>query len=99
MLQKTKVKKIINQQGFKMSAESFDFLERYAQEIIIKLLSNVEADGMKTLMPDHIPFGQEDKKKQVSCKRCIKLEDQTLQWGEAVQDKCITMARQFAKRL
>lgn len=97
MLQKTKVKKLINQQGYKVSSDSFDSLEKYTSEILIKLLKNVQQDGMKTLMPHHIPFNTEEKKTQAGCTRCLKLKDQTIQWGEAVQEECIKIARKFAR--
>tara|TARA_X000001382_G_scaffold41997_1_gene28309 strand:+ start:15158 stop:15457 length:300 start_codon:yes stop_codon:yes gene_type:complete len=99
MLQKTKVKKVINTQGFKMSVDSIDPLERYIEKVIVKVLKNVEADGMKTLMPHHIPVVQEDKKVKTGCTRCIKLKSQTLQWGEAVQEEVVKMAMKFSRRI
>ena len=53
MIQKSKVKKIIRDQGLRISPDSFDGINREVIKLILKMCERVEEDNMKTLQPKH----------------------------------------------
>jgi len=53
MIQKSKVKKLINSKGLSISAQSYDHIERLVTGLIDAVCLNTTNDSMKTVMPQH----------------------------------------------
>ena len=53
MIQKSKIKKFINQKGLRISPEAFDGIQRSVENLISDMCQKVVEDGMKTLMIQH----------------------------------------------
>ena len=53
MIQKSKVKKLINSKGLSVSSKSYESIDRVVTEVIEALCENTTEDGMKTVMPHH----------------------------------------------
>ena len=58
-IQKSKIKALVRNEGYRISPESFDGINRAIEGLIKGMLNKVEADGMKTLMNQHTGQAQE----------------------------------------
>ena len=67
-IQKSKIKTLIKNEGFRLSPESFDGINRAVEGLVKDMLVKVEADGMKTLMAQHTGAPQ-PKQESNGCKR------------------------------
>jgi|TARA_R100001530_G_scaffold99112_1_gene68895 hypothetical protein len=58
LIQKSKIKQLINSKGLSVSAISYDSIDRLVSEVIDKVCLNTTNDGMKTVMPQHCHLNQ-----------------------------------------
>ena len=52
-IQKSSVRKLVKDKGFRISPSSYDGINRSVESIILQMLEKVDQDGMKTLMDQH----------------------------------------------
>ena len=79
MVQKNKVKKIIRDQGLRISPDSFDGINREVIKLILQMCKRVEDDNMKTLQTQHTQINgvqsiKEEEEKSI-CNRCGGIPD------------------------
>ena len=79
-IQKSKIKSLVRSEGYRISPESFDGINRAIEGLIKGMLGKVEADGMKTLMSQHTGQTQakaENNNTAISkkCQRCCNVDD------------------------
>ncbi len=87
MIQKSKVKKLINSNGLSVSSQSYDSIERVVAEVINQLCDNVREDNMKTLMPHHCVLKQKTVTEKAP-RDGVNLKPQFYRWARTVQDFC-----------
>ena len=58
LIQKSKIKKLINSKGLSLSAQSYESIERVVSEVVDQLCLNTREDNMKTVMPHHCHLNQ-----------------------------------------
>ena len=99
-VQKSKIKSLIKDEGFRLSPESFDGINRAVEGLVKSMLVKVEADGMKTLMAQHTGAPpQARQESNGSCKRCCNIKDQVMQWAKATQDTCVQWAVVMSRKV
>ncbi len=79
-IQKSKIKALVRNEGYRISPESFDGINRAIEGLIKGMLNKVEADGMKTLMNQHTGQAQAKVEQSESvagrkCQRCCNVDD------------------------
>lgn len=97
-IQKSKIKTLIKNEGFRLSPESFDGINRAVEGLVKDMLVKVEADGMKTLMAQHTGV-LKVKQESNGCKRCCNIRDQFMQWAEAAQGTCYDWAVSLSRKV
>ena len=99
-IQKSSVKKLVKDKGFRISPSSYDGINRSVESIILQMLEKVDQDGMKTLMDQHTGITKKAKVvKSKSCTRCCMIKEQFIQWARATQDWCITKATTLSRQV
>lgn len=58
MIQKSKIKKLINSKGLSVSSHSYECIDRLVSEVVEQLCENTTEDNMKTVMPHHCVLKQ-----------------------------------------
>ena len=87
-IQKSKIKKLIRDNGFRISPESFDGINRSLENLVKQMLNKVDQDGMKTLMPKHTGVKSSVQSNKLSCKKCCNLKPEFLRFAKSTQDYC-----------
>jgi len=102
-IQKSKIKKLIRDRGFRLSPNAYDGINRSVENLVIKMLSKVEQDGMKTLMEQHTAIGGKTKTVQAtqkdSCKKCCNIKPEFLKFARNTQEWCHTKATILSKKV
>lgn len=88
MLQKSKVKALINEAGCRLNPDAIDGINRAVEGLIMKVVAKAKEDGMKTVMPQHTSIEQSSARKGRACQRCCMVKDTYLRWGKEVQAFC-----------
>lgn len=89
-IQKSKIKSLVRDQGFRLSPDAFDGINRSVENLIKQMLTKVQADGMKTLMGQHTGVVKVKQKSNDTiygkkCQRCCNLDDAFLRKGQDEQ--------------
>ena len=87
LIQKIKVKKLINSQGLRMSPDALDGINRAVESLIISLCDNVTEDGMKTMMSQHTNAKGESNDER-KCQKCCNLKPEFLRFAMSTQKWC-----------
>lgn len=98
MIQKSKVKKLINSKGLSVSSKSYESIDRVVTEVIEALCENTTEDGMKTVMPHHC-IVKSKTVTQRTPKDGVNLKPQFYQWAKTVQDYCHEQAVILSKKI
>jgi hypothetical protein len=91
LIQKSKIKQLIKEQGLRLSPDSFDGINRAVESVIKDICQNVVNDGMKTVMPQHTPI---KKKVTVStitknhCNNCVNIKPEFIKFARSTQEWC-----------
>ena len=92
-VQKSKIKSLIKDEGFRLSPDSFDGINRAVEGLVKSMLVKVEADGMKTLMAQHTGAPPQAKQESNgSCKKCCNLKPEFLRLAKSTQEYCAEQA-------
>ena len=91
-VQKSKIKSLIKDEGFRLSPESFDGINRAVEGLVKDMLVKVEADGMKTLMAQHTGVLKVKQESNGSCKKCCNIKPEFLRFAKSTQEYCIEKA-------
>lgn len=87
-VQKSKIKSLIKDEGFRLSPESFDGINRAVEGLVKSMLVKVEADGMKTLMTQHTGVLKVKQESNGGCKKCCNLKPEFLRFAKSTQEYC-----------
>ena len=87
-VQKSKIKSLIKDEGFRLSPESFDGINRAVEGLVKDMLVKVEADGMKTLMAQHTGVLKVKQESNGSCKKCCNIKPEFLRFAKSTQEYC-----------
>ena len=87
-VQKSKIKSLIKDEGFRLSPDSFDGINRAVEGLVKSMLVKVEADGMKTLMAQHTGAPQVKQESNGSCMKCWNLKPEFLRFAKSTQEYC-----------
>ena len=87
-IQKSSIKNLVKGQGFRLSPEAFDGINRAVENAVKAMLVKVEADGMKTLMIQHTSTPELRHESIGSCKRCCNLKPEFVRFARSTQDYC-----------
>ena len=99
-IQKSKIKALVRNEGYRLSPEAFDGINRAIEGVIKQMLIKVEADGMKTLMNQHTGSTQvKQESNNGSCKKCVNIKPQFLQWAKTTQMYCHDQAVILSKEV
>jgi hypothetical protein len=98
-IQKTKVKALVRDQGYRISPESFDGINRAIEGLIKGMLDKVEADGMKTLMVQHTGVNKAPRQSSGSCKKCVNIKPEFLRFARSTQVWCYDEAYKLSKNV
>ena len=99
-IQKSKVKSLVKDQGFRLSPNAIDGINRSVENLIKQMLNNVEADGMKTLMNQHTRVTQaRQQSNRSSCQKCCNLKPEFLKFAKNTQDYCHDQAVILSRRV
>tara|TARA_R100001443_G_scaffold17872_1_gene28483 strand:+ start:7113 stop:7415 length:303 start_codon:yes stop_codon:yes gene_type:complete len=98
-IQKSKIKKLIRDNGFRISPESFDGINRSVENLIKQMLNKVDQDGMKTLMSKHTGVTSPTQSNKSSCKKCCNLKPEFLKFAKSTQDYCHEQAVILSRRV
>ena len=97
IIQKSKVKKFVNEAGFKMSRDPamLDALNRLVVHVLERVLTTAADDGMKTVQPKHAAY-QEPKPVNTAStagdNAHANIKPQFLEWARVVQGYCVEQA-------
>ena len=103
-IQKSKIKALVRDLGYRISPESFDGINRAIEGLIKGMLSKVKADGMITLMSQHtgvkkVSNGQPVDGSSSSCKKCANIKPEFLKFARNTQVWCHEEAYILSKEL
>ena len=103
-IQKSKIKALVRSEGYRISPESFDVINRAIEGLIKGMLSKFESDGMKTLMSQHtgvkkVSNGQPANGSSSSCKKCANIKPEFLKFARNTQVWCHEEAYILSKEL
>ena len=98
LIQKSKVKKLINSQGLRMSPDALDGINRAVESLIISLCGNVTEDGMKTMMTQHTNAKGESNDER-KCQKCCNIKPEFLKLARSTQVWCHEEATLLFNRL
>lgn len=98
MIQKSKIKKLINSKGLSVSAQSYESIERVVSEVIDQLCENTVEDNMKTVMPQHCVLRHKTVVEKAP-KDGVNLKPQFYRWARTVQDFCHDQAVVLSKEV
>tara|TARA_Y100001963_G_scaffold98937_1_gene136220 strand:- start:2860 stop:3168 length:309 start_codon:yes stop_codon:yes gene_type:complete len=98
-IQKSKIKSLVRDLGFRISPESFDGINRAIEALIKSMLNKVEADGMKTLMNQHTGTTKASGTSSSSCKKCANIKPEFLKFARNTQVYCHDEAYRLSKKL
>lgn len=98
MIQKSKIKKLINSKGLSVSGQSYECIERVVSEVIDQLCENTVEDNMKTVMPHHCALRHKTVVEKAS-KEGVNIKPQFLRWAKTVQDFCHDQAVVLSKEV
>ena len=98
MIQKSKVKKLINLKGLSVSSQSYECIDRVVTEVIEGLCENTVEDNMKTVMPHHCTLKQKTVIENTP-KDGVNLKPQFYRWARTVQDYCHEQAVILSKEV
>jgi UDP-glucose 6-dehydrogenase len=98
VIQKSKIKKLINSKGLSVSAQSYDSIERVVSEVVEQLCANTVEDNMKTVMPHHCVLKQKTVTEKAP-KDGVNLKPQFYRWARTVQDFCHEQAVILSKEV
>ena len=98
LLKKNEVKNLVRNEGFRISPESYEGINRAVESTIKKMLEQVANDGMKTLMIQHTG-ARTTVAKSGSCSRCANIKDTYLRWSRNIQQFCADEATIMYNRL
>ena len=99
-IQKSKIKALVRNEGYRISPESFDGINRAIEGLIKGMLNKVEADGMKTLMNQHTGATKASGTSSTgSCKKCANIKPEFLKFARNTQVYCHDEAYRLSKKL
>ena len=98
-IQKTKIKALVRDQGYRISPESFDGIYRAVEGLIKGMLDKVEADGMKTLMVQHTGVNKTPRQSSGNCKKCVNIKPEFLKFARSTQAYCHDQAYKLSKEV
>lgn len=98
MIQKSKIKKMINSKGLSLSSKSYESIDRLVSEIVDQLCENALEDNMKTVMPHHCILKHKTKINKTP-KNVANLKPQFVQWAKTVQEYCHDQAVILSKEV
>jgi len=98
MIQKSKIKKLINSQGLSVSAQSYESIERVVVEVVEQLCENTIEDNMKTVMPHHCVLKHKTVVESTP-KDGVNLKPQFYRWAQTVQEYCAEQAVIMSKEV
>ena len=98
-IQKTKIKALVRDQGYRISPESFDGINRAVEGLIKGMLDKVEADGMKTLMVQHTGVNKTPRQSSGNCKKCVNIKPEFLKFARSTQAYCHDQANKLSKEV
>ena len=98
-IQKSKIKALVRNEGYRISPESFDGINRAIEGLIKGMLNKVEADGMKTLMNQHTGVSKVSEASSNSCKKCANIKPEFLKFARNTQSYCHDEAYRLSKKL
>ena len=98
LFSKSNVRKLIKGQGFRVSPSAYDGINRAFESAIKQMLGNVEADGMKTLMPQHTILNQTTPKNN-TCGRCANIPKRYLLLARTTYQEVCDRALVMAKKI
>ena len=87
LIQKSKVKQLINSQNLRLSPDALDGINRSVVKLIISLCGNVLEDGMKTMMPQHTNAKGESNSEN-KCQKCCNLKPEFIRFAISTQRWC-----------
>ena len=104
--QKSKIKKLVNSEGFRISADAYDGIDRLFENAIKGICKQLPLDGVKTVDIRHTQLknvavngSSEPKTNSNSCKRCWSIKDVFLRWAKDTQSYCHTQATILSRRV
>ena len=98
-IQKTKIKALVRDQGYRISPESFDGINRAVEGLIKGMLDKVEADGMKTLMVQHTGVNKTPRQSSGNCKKSVNIKPEFLKFARSTQAYCHDQAYKLSKEV
>ena len=98
-IQKSKIKALVKKEGFRISPEAFDGINRGVESIIKQMLVKVESDGMKTLMNQHTGVTKTKQEVKKSCNKCANIRPEFLRFARNTQSWCVDEAMVMKKRM
>jgi len=109
LLKKSEIRKLVRNEGFRISPESYDGINRAVENTIKQMLVQVSNDNMKTLMAQHTdstyanvesPKTDQPKQKEVyGCQRCGNIKATYIRWARNVQQFCADEAMIMLNKL
>ena len=93
------VRKLIRDEGFRVSPESLDGINRAVQDLIKGMLNRVKEDGMKTLQPQHTGATQTTQESKSKCTKCANIRPEFLKFARNTQSWCVDEAIVMQKRI
>ena len=98
LLKKSEIKKLIRGEGYRISPESYEGINRAVESTIKQMLVQVANDNMKTLMMQHTG-AKTAIISSSSCSRCANIENTYIRWAKNVQQFCADEATIMFNRL
>ena len=98
LLKKSEVKKLIKDEGYRISPDSYEGINRAVESTIKQMLVQVANDNMKTLMMQHTG-ARTTTIESNSCSRCANIKSTYIRWAKNVQQFCADEATIMFNRL
>ena len=88
LFKKSELKSLVKKEGYRLSPEALDGIDRSMKSIVKKMLTKVAEDGMKTLMAQHTAVGSTPKTNKSNCQRCCNIEEPFIRHAKSTQAFC-----------
>ena len=99
LIKTSKIKDLVRREGFRISPESFDGINRRVEVLVNQMLKKVEQDGMKTLQPRHTGATQVPQESKSKCIKCSNIRPEFLRFARNTQSWCVDEAIVMQRRI
>ena len=96
LIQKSKVKSLINREGLRVSADAIEGIDRLVEKVVTEVCLNAVEDGMKTVMLQHCVHKE---KTVIEKSNDHGLKPQFIQWAKVTQEWCHEQAVVLSRKV